>query len=203
MDETKLPLIGLTGGIASGKSTVSQYLRQKGFHVIDADQLGHRVLAPEQPSYHQVLEAFGHDILNQDGAINRRSLGNIVFNDPAALEKLNQISHPRIREMILHDVEKFASHSRAGLVFLEAAILLEGRNFPACQQIWIVAVDPEIAIARLQERNQFTREAAKARLNAQLSNEERRNYADVWIENDGSLEMLFQQVDTTLTQMGL
>ena len=201
MPEKKNPVIGLTGGIASGKSTVAKYLRKQGFHVIDADKLGHRVLEPGQPSYQQVIDTFGREIINADGTINRRLLGNIVFNNPAQLEQLNQISHPLIAEMIVQEVEKFASHSRGGLVFLEAAILLETQNFHTCQQIWVVVAEPEVAIARLRKRNRFTQAEAQARLEAQWDNDTRRKYADVLIENNGPLPTLFQQVDTILAHM--
>lgn len=203
MSEKKLPMIGLTGGIASGKSTVAKYLRKQGFHVINADKLGHRVLEPAQPSYQQVIDTFGREIINPDGTINRRQLGNIVFNNPAQLEKLNHISHPLIGKMILQEIEKFASHSRGGLVFLEAAVLIESKNFPACQQIWVVEADPEIALARLRKRNRFTKAEAQARFKAQLDNETRRKYADVLIENNGALPTLLRQVDTMLAQMKL
>ncbi|MBF0276497.1 MAG: dephospho-CoA kinase [SAR324 cluster bacterium] len=203
MDENRLPLIGLTGGIASGKSTVSKYLRQQGFHVIDADKLGHRVLEPGQASYEQIIEYFGKKILNSDSTINRRALGNIVFNDPAQLQILNRISHPLIRSMILQEIEKFASHSRGGLVFLEAAILLEGKNLPACQQIWVVETKADHAITRLQNRNQFSKKEAEARLKSQINNETRRKFADVLIENNGSHRELILQVDAALDRMKL
>ena len=195
-----LPIIGLTGGIASGKSTVAHYLSQQGFHVIDSDKLGHRVLERGQTAYDQILQAFGRGILNPDATINRRALGNIVFNHPEELKKLNQISHPRIGEMIVEEVDTFATNSRAGLVVLEAAILLEAGHFPQCQQVWIVAVAPEIAVARLHERNQLSQAEAEARLRVQMSNAARQKYADVWIENNGSLKTLYQQVDAALAQ---
>ena len=196
-------MIALTGGIASGKSTVAHYLREKGFHVIDADRLGHRVLQCGQPSYHQIVETFGKGILNEDASINRRILGNMVFNNPDQLNQLNRISHPLIRNMILEQMKEFASHSRAGLIFLEAAILLESSLVPKLRGVWVVETDPDIAIARLGQRNQFTAEEAKARLNAQIDNEARRKWADYLIENNGSLSDLYQQVDTILAKMKL
>ena len=196
-------MIALTGGIASGKSTVAHYLREKGFHVIDADKLGHRVLQCGQPSYHQIVETFGKGILNKDASINRRKLGNLVFNNPDQLNQLNRISHPLIRNMILEQMKEFASHSREGLIFLEAAILLESSLVPKLRGVWVVETDPDIAIARLGQRNQFTAEEAKARLNAQIDNEARRKWADYLIENNGSLSDLYQQVDAILTKMKL
>ncbi len=201
LDKNELPLIGITGGIAAGKSIVSAYLRKQGFYVIDADKLGHRVLDPDQPSYQQVVDTFGTSILNEDGTINRPCLGGIVFNDYQKLAKLNQISHPVVWEMILTEIEEFASHSRQGLVFLEAALLIEAGIHSDCRQVWIVAVLPEIAIVRLKKRNHFTEAEAHARLKAQLSNEERQQYADIWIENNGTLPSLYQQLDTILAQM--
>ncbi|MBF0287637.1 MAG: dephospho-CoA kinase [SAR324 cluster bacterium] len=200
-DKKNLPLIGITGGIASGKSRVSAYLRDQGFYVIDADKLGHRVLDPHQRSYKQIVDVFGSRILDDDGAINRKRLGHIVFNDHQKLSQLNQISHPVVWEMILAEIAEFASHSREGLVFVEAALLIEAGLHSCCRQVWVVAATPEAAIARMKKRNQFTEAEAQARLNAQLSNEERQTYADVWIENNGTLPSLYQQLEMLLSQM--
>ena len=120
--DTEPVLIGLTGGIASGKSTVVQYLRQAGFSVIDADNLGHKVLEPGNPGYNKVVEKFGDEILNPDSTLNRPVLGRIVFGDPEKLKQLNEISHPIIEDMIQKEFKKLASVSIGGVVFLEAAL---------------------------------------------------------------------------------
>ena len=133
-------LIGLTGGIASGKSTVVQYLRYQGYPVIDADKLGHKVLEPGNPGYSKVLEKFGEGILNKDKTVNRLILGGIVFSDPAKLNSLNEISHPIIAEMVLKDFKSIVSKGSKGVVFLEAALLIEANWYKMCHHIWVVTL---------------------------------------------------------------
>ena len=118
-------LIGLTGGIASGKSTVIQYIRYQGYPVIDADKLGHKILESGNPGYGKVIEKFGKGILNKDKTVNRLILGGIVFSDPSKLKALNEISHPIIAEMVLKEFKSMVSKDSKGIVFLEAALLIE------------------------------------------------------------------------------
>ena len=196
--DTEPVLIGLTGGIASGKSTVVQYLRQAGFSVIDADKLGHTVLEPGNPGYNKVVEIFGNEILNPDSTLNRPVLGRIVFGDPEKLKQLNEISHPIIEDMIQKEFKKLASVSIGGVVFLEAALLIEANWHKVCQLIWVVTLEPAVAINRLQERDGLSQTEAQARLETQLTTEERLTYADVVLQNEGSQEDLF-----SLTQQAL
>jgi len=191
-------LIGLTGSIASGKSTVVQYLRQTGFSVIDADKLGHKVLEPGNPGYNKVVEKFGNKILNPDSTLNRPVLGRIVFGDPEKLKQLNEISHPIIEDMIQKEFIKLASVSIGGVVFLEAALLIEANWHKVCQVIWVVTLEPAVAINRLQERDGLSQTEAKSRFETQLAPEERLTYADVVLQNEGSKEDLL-----SLTQQAL
>ena len=196
------PLAGLTGGIACGKSTVAAYLRKKGCPVINADKVGHLVLKPGQPAYNQILEIFGERILTDKKEINRKALGNIIFNDRKAREQLNKISHPPIAQLIeerLLDFSRFLDSGKS--VFLEAALLIESQWRTRCDKIWVVTAPTDQILQRLQLRNGLTAEQAQARIDSQLRHEERLPYADVVLENHGLLADLLKQVDRALAQL--
>ena len=194
-------LIGLTGGIASGKSTVLQDLRQAGYSVIDADKLGHKVLEQGNPGYNKVVKCFGNEILNPDGSVNRTALGRIVFVDAEKLKQLNEISHPIIAEMIQKEFEESVSDSNGGIVFLEAALLIEANWYKVCGHIWVVSLDPSVALHRLQERDNLSETEAKLRVGAQLDQEERLAYADVVLQNEGTPEELFTKTQQALREL--
>ena len=199
--DTKSVLVGLTGGIASGKSTVIQYLSENGYAVIDADKLGHRVLDPGNPGFQKVVDAFGKEILHPDGTVNRQVLGRLVFADPRRLMQLNEISHPMIAEMIKNEYEKLVSNSVNKIVFLEAAILIEAGWHKVCGQIWVVSLDPAVAMERLQQRDCLSKADARSRIAAQLTPEERLAYADVVLKNDGLQKELVFQTQRALQQL--
>ena len=194
-------LIGLTGGIASGKSTVLQHLRQAGYSVIDADKLGHKVLEQGNPGYNKVVKCFGNEILNPDGSVNRTALGRIVFVDAEKLKQLNEISHPIIAEMIQKEFEESVSDSNGGIVFLEAALLIEANWYKVCGHIWVVSLDHTVALRRLKERDNLSETEAKLRVGAQLDQEERLAYADVVLQNEGTTEELFTQTQQALREL--
>jgi len=194
-------LIGLTGGIASGKSTVLQHLRQTGYSVIDADKLGHKVLEQGNPGYNKVVKCFGNEILNPDGSVNRTALGRIVFIDAEKLKQLNEISHPIIAEMIQKEFEESVLDSNGGIVFLEAALLIEANWYKVCGYIWVVSLDPTVALRRLKERDNLSETEAKLRVGAQLDQEERLAYADVVLQNEGTPEELFTQTQQALREL--
>lgn len=196
------PLVGLTGGIACGKSAVAAYLREKGYPVINADRVGHIVLTPGQTAYDQILETFGKGILTKNKEINRKALGNIIFNDKKAREQLNQITHPPIAQLIeerLLDLTRFLDSGKP--VFLEAALLIESQWRSRCDQIWVVTAPKDQILQRLQLRNCLTAEQAQSRIDSQLRQEERLPYADVVLENQGLLADLLKQVDLALAQL--
>jgi len=194
-------LIGLTGSIASGKSTVVQYLLKSGYSVIDADKLGHKVLKPGNPGYNNVVERFGNEILNPDRTVNRPVLGRIVFSDPEKLKQLNDISHPIIEDMIQKEFNKLATNSIGGVVFLEAALLIEANWHKVCGHIWVVTLDSPLAISRLQERDGLSLIEAQSRLETQLAQEKRLAYADVVLQNNGSEEELFSLTQQALQEL--
>ena len=194
-------LIGLTGGIASGKSTVIQYLRYQGYPVIDADKLGHKVLEPGNPGYSKVVEKFGAGILNKDKSVNRLILGGIVFSDPSKLQALNEISHPLIAEMVMKEFESIVSDDSNGIVFLEAALLIEANWHNMCHHIWVINLEVAEERRRLQKRDDLSESEARSRLESQLSIKERLAYADVVLDNNGSRKNLLSQTQEALEEL--
>lgn len=182
-------VIGLTGGIASGKSLVSQQLAERGAVVVDADKLGHESYRKGTETYRALVEAFGEDIVGPDGEIDRKVLGSKVFGNPEARQKLNQIVWPAIKRLGAERIEKLRQEGVA-VVVLEAAVLIEAEWLDLVDEVWIVEVSPDIARKRLIERNGLSVEEAQARIQSQLTNEKRRPYATLVIENNGSLEDL-------------
>lgn len=187
-------IIGLTGGIASGKSVVSAMLAEKGALIIDADKVGHEAYAPGSSCYNDVVAAFGDDIVAADGTIDRKVLGGKVFGDPSQRKRLEGIVWPWMRATM---ERRFAELRQEGvsIVVLEAAVLLEADWTPLVDQVWVVIVSPEVARARIVERNGLTPEQADQRIHAQLTNAERVKHAQVVIENNGTLDELRGRVD--------
>ncbi len=188
-------MIGLTGGIGSGKSTAAQMLGDLGAGVIDADRVGHRIYLPDTPAWREIVEAFGAGVMAPDRAIDRSKLGPIVFSDPKALQTLNQITHGKIFAYIQGQIDYIQSHEPDGVVVVEAAILLEAGWQALVEQLWVVVAEEDVVISRLQIYKNFTEEQARARLKAQLSNEERMAHADQIIWNNGELPALRQAVE--------
>ncbi len=186
-------VIGLTGGIASGKSTAARHLAEKGAHMIDADKLGHRVYEAGRPAFDKVVALFGDDVVG-DGEIDRRVLGGKVFGSPAQLKRLTDIAWPEILAMATEEIGK-ARRNGASVVVLEAAVLLEANWQSDVDEVWVVAVEPEAAIARATARDGVDEAAVQARIDAQLSNAERMALADVVIDNSGSEAELLAKLD--------
>ncbi|MCH8009155.1 MAG: dephospho-CoA kinase [Chloroflexi bacterium] len=182
-------VIGLTGGIASGKSLVSEQLAERGAVLIDADKVGHAAYLKGTPTFDEVVAAFGTEIVGADGEVDRKALGGKVFADPEARHKLESIVWPAIRSMVEEQLEALRAKG-TGIAVLEAAILIEADWVPLTDEVWLVTVSPETARQRLFERNGLSAADAESRIRAQLTNEKRRTYADVEIENDGTLEEL-------------
>ena len=194
--ETPL-VVGLTGGIASGKTTVSGLLAARGAYIIDADGVGHQVLLPDGEAYPQVVATFGTEILEQDGTVSRPKLGAIVFSDPERLAALNAISHPAMAGRMSLEIRRVRAKppaERPPLIVLDAAILFEAGWDALCAQVWTVEAPPEATVERLTAGGRFTRQAAQARIDAQLSNAERAQRAGRVILNTGSLAALEAEV---------
>ena len=187
-------VIGLTGGIASGKSLVSERLAERGAAVIDADKVGHESYRSGTGTFDAVVEAFGKEVVGADGEIDRKALGGKVFGDPEARRRLEAIVWPAIRTLIGAELDRLRAQGERVAV-VEAAVLIEADWVPLVDEVWLVTAQRETAIARLAERNGMSEEQAQARIDAQLSNEERRAHADIVIENDGTLEELDRAIE--------
>ncbi len=186
-------IIGLTGGIASGKSTVARFFRDREVPVVDADILGHRTYEPGSETYGAVVAAFGDELVARDGSIDRKVLGGKVFGRPDELKRLTDIVWPGIRKLA---GEAFSELETAGnqLCVLEAAVLFEAGWEDLVDEIWVVVVEPDIAVKRLADRNGLDEAAARARLASQLSNTERVARSHTVIENNGTLKDLERHV---------
>lgn len=187
MNQNNRKIIGLTGGIASGKSTVSNILKSMGFNVIDADVISREVVEIGKPAYFEIVEHFGRDIIDEDGNINRKKLGSIIFNDDNEREKLNLIVHPYIFAAIKDYIEK---DSESKLIFVDIPLLIEvlddlqfhGIHF---DEIWLVYADEEIQLKRLMERDSIGKEEAIKRIEAQMPMCLKKKYATRIIDNSG------------------
>ena len=193
-------VIGLTGGIASGKSLVSQQLAELGATVIDADKLGHESYRQGTGTYRAVIEAFGQDVARADGEIDRSALGGKVFGDPDARKRLEAIVWPAIRRLAKERIEQLRGQGTQVAV-LEAAVLIEAGWLDIVDEVWLVLTSPEVARQRLIERNGLTAEQADARIAAQLTNEQRRPHAQIVIENNGALEQLHRAVNDAWSKL--
>jgi dephospho-CoA kinase len=188
--------VGLTGGLASGKSLVGRYLEDLGCLLIQADELGRQVIDQGGETYDAVVAAFGQDILNADGSMNRRKLAAIVFPDPAQLAKLNALVHPhvKIREMDL--VKEFARLHPDGIAVTEAAILVETGSFKDYDRLIVAVCRPEQQIERAMERDGASRESVLDRLRRQIPLDDKVKYADFVIDTSGTKENTLQQTRT-------
>ncbi len=191
----QLRVVGLTGGIASGKSTAAKLLGELGAQVIDADVLGHEAYNPGTSAFRAVVQAFGEDIVAEDGSINRRALGGKVFGNDVALKRLTDIVWPEIRRLAELEIHKIRGENPTAVIVLEAAVLFEAGWEDIADEIWVVVVEPEIAIERAMQRDGADRSAIEARINSQLSNEERTAKAHLIIDNSEDEEALVSRVN--------
>ncbi len=186
-------VIGLTGGIASGKSTVAEILRKIGVEVIDADQLSRQVMAPGESAYNAILTEFGKGILNSDQTINRIALGKIVFSDPADRLKLEAITHPAIGKRAEEELLRVET-SGAPVVIYMAPLLIEAGATSRVDEVWVVYVDKETQMERVMARDKVTRKEAAQKIAAQMPMETKKLYGSLVIDNRGNLEELETQV---------
>jgi dephospho-CoA kinase len=187
-------IIGLTGGIASGKSTVARTLKDLGVILIDADDVAHSIIEPSKPAWNDIVKVFGKEILNPDLSINRAKLGEIVFNNADKMEELNLIVHPRVMEEHQHELQQIEKEHPDAIVVLDVPLLFETHMEQLCNEVWVVWLDRETQIERLMSRNNYNREQAVARINSQMSLDEKAKRADVVIDNSKSIE---ETIETT------
>ena len=182
-----MKVIGLTGGIGSGKTTVSQCLAELGAIILDADKLGHEAYKPDTEAWREVVATFGRQILTPSGEIDRKKLGEIVFSNPESLSRLNQIMHPKMYDMMKAQIEGYRQQGVA-VVVLEAAILIEANWTSLADEVWVTVAPEDKVLKRLKEQRGLDEEQTLARIRSQLSAEERAQHADVIINNEGDLD---------------
>jgi dephospho-CoA kinase len=193
-------LLGLTGGIASGKSTVAKILERLGAAVINADDLAREVVQPGKVAWKEIIEAFGTGVLQPDQTLDRQKLRTVIFSDRDGRKKLESIIHPRVRALA---EERIREHAVAGyaIIVYEVPLLFEGKLHEWLRPVILVACDLDTQRRRLQERDHLTRTEAQKHIDAQMSLAEKRRLADYVIENNGSLEELERQVQVVLEKI--
>ncbi|MEK4383214.1 dephospho-CoA kinase [Aeribacillus sp. FSL K6-2848] len=195
-------IIGLTGGIASGKSTVSEMLKKRGIPVIDADLIAREVVEVGKKAYTEIVNAFGKEILNEDLTINRARLGYIVFQNEDKREKLNSIVHPEVRLEMKRRQEQLISEG-AKAVVLDIPLLFESNLKHLVDKVIVVYTGEKNQLERLMKRNNFSKKEALSRINAQMPLKEKVKFADAVINNDGTLEETEQQLENILMNWGI
>ncbi|WP_175639884.1 dephospho-CoA kinase [Metabacillus schmidteae] len=190
-------VIGLTGGIASGKSTVSNMIKEMGITVVDADQISRDVVEIGRPAYNQIIDVFGADILQEDQTLDRGKLGALIFSDQKKREQLNKIVHPEVRKEMLHQVEEEKKQG-SKLVVLDIPLLFESKLTYMVDKTILVYVDEETQLERLMQRNNYTNDEAKLRIQSQHPLKDKRKLADEIIDNNGSVEDTQIQLEAVL-----
>ena len=176
-------VIGLTGGIGSGKSTVANVLEEQGLPVLSADLVGHEAYQPGRPAWQEIVDAFGREVVAPDGTIDRKKLGAIAFSDPRNLARLNEITHPRMKGMMREKLQKLKQQGHK-FVVLEAALLFEAGWDDLADEIWVTIAPPDVAAERTSARSGLAKDEVLARIKAQMSNDDRVKRANVVIDTD-------------------
>lgn len=196
-------VIGLTGGIASGKSTVSRILQELGAPVIDADAIVHDLQQPGKPVTLAIAREFGTEVLHEDGSLDRAALSRIVFADAGRRKALEAIVHPAVREEMWRAVDRYRAEDRPAVV-LDVPLLIESQLHRTVDRVWVVYIDKTLQLARLMARDGLTPEQAEQRITAQMSLDEKRTFADLVIDNRGTMAQTREQVELAwrdVTQM--
>jgi dephospho-CoA kinase len=181
-------IVGLTGGVASGKTAVSRVLREEGAYIIDADQIARELVQPHKPAWNELVRAFGKEILQEDGSIHRRKLADKVFTDPEQRKVLNQILHPRIKEEMDRRTKEIGQRDPEAIVVIDAPLLVELGVYRQVDQLIVVSSTQMQQMERLKERDGRSPEEALRLFSSQMPVEEKAKLADFVIRNEGSLE---------------
>jgi len=190
-------IIGLTGGIVGGKSTVASMFRDLGAKIIDADKLGHSVILPNKPAWKKIVKIFGKDILQNDLTIDRKKLGKIVFANQALLKKLNEVTHPEITKIIKKEINlaRNATNNQGKVLIVDAALIYEAKIDRFMDKIIVVYIDKDKQIKRLIKRNNLSKEEALQRIKSQMPMKEKVKMTDYVIDNNSTLDKTKEQVE--------
>ncbi len=197
-----MDVIGLTGGIGTGKSTVSAYLREQGFAIIDADQIARQVTEPGTPLLAELAREFGADVLTEGGVLDRKALASIVFTDVEKRKKLDSLTHGRIIQKIQEQIETCKATKGYQGIIIDAPLLFETGLDEKCQETWLVTAKQDVRIARVCARDGMTAQEVAARIRNQMGEEEKKKRADWIIDNSGTIQGLKQQIQALLAQGG-
>ena len=192
--------LGLTGGIATGKTTISNYLKSIDIPVLDADEYARKVVEPGTPGLAAITNTFGEQILQPDGSLNRKLLGQIVFNDSSARQTLNDITHPRIQQMMADELHRLAEQ-QTPLVILDIPLLLENNNVAGADAVMVVTIPESLQLTRLMQRNNLTEKEAQSRIAAQMPLVEKEKLADFVIDNSGTISNTQKQVEKVIQKI--
>lgn len=198
MIQNRSKIIGITGGIATGKSTAVAWLYENGFQIVDADKISKALTKKGEKGYTKIVEVFGKEYLYKNGALNRKKLGELIFEDKGKREELNQILHPMIRKELLKKIEKLMENQQ--VVFVDIPLLFEAREYLkkdgiVFDEVWLIYTDLDNQIDRLIKRDSTNRMSAISRIRAQMDIEKKRKLADVIIYNNGSIAELYEQLN--------
>lgn len=194
-------IVGLTGGVSSGKSLVAEELKRLGAAVIDADRIARDIVLPGESAYNDVVREFGEGILSKDGSINRAALANIVFSDPEKLKRLNRITHPPIIRKIVEELESCREEHPDVIIVLDAPLLVEVGLHRTVDKVIVVYADEDTRIKRLKEKNNLTAEEARRRINAQIPLPKKLEYADFVIDNNGTREETLKETRKVYSEL--
>lgn len=193
-------IVGLTGGIASGKSTVSSFIMELNIPIIDGDKIAREIVEPNSPLLEVISTEFGKDILNKDGTLNRKMLGNIVFHNSVKLKKLNDITHPKIKEIIKNEIYRYQQENES-ICIVDAAVLIEANFTDLVDYIILVYVDKKTQIQRLRARDNITEVEALKRIEAQMPFEEKKKFSDFIINNNKDLVYTKDQLSKIINEI--
>lgn len=192
---SNMKIIGLTGGIGTGKSTVSAYLKEKGCVILDADKMSRQLTAPGGAALPEIRKTFGDEVFFEDGTLDRKKLGNIVFNDKEKLKALEKLTTEKVVEQTVDGLVRLRKADYSGIVIIDAPLLFECNMQELAQESWLVTTDLEVRIERIMKRDGLDRQSILDRINNQMSDDEKRAIADYVINNSGSLEDLYRQIE--------
>lgn len=197
-----MEIIGLTGGIGTGKSTVSEYLSEQNFAIVDADLISRQVVEPGMPLLDELEAAFGSDIINEDGSLNRKGLAAIVFNDVEQRKLMDSIMHKEILAEMRRVMEEFQQQGTHQGIIIDAPLLFEIGLEKWCGQVWLVTADMDLRIERVCARDDAKPEEVEARIRNQMSDDEKKKLSDEILDNSGTLEELHKQISELLQKKG-
>lgn len=195
-----MKIIGITGGIGSGKTTVSEYLKDKGYRIVDADAISHELSAPGSTLVKELSEEFGEDLVNEKGVLNRRELAKRAFSAPEKKAKLDRITHREILKKIKEEVQT-AKDEGLEIIFLDVVLLFEVGLDKECHETWVVDASEDIRLARVIGRDGFIPEEIRKRMRSQMDSEEKKERATHVLNNDGTLESLYDQIEMRLLEL--